>query len=95
MTDLPPGPAIVTQTYKGSLENANKLYAAHAQQMAADGYFPVGQVYTPGSWGCGAFLVALLLCIVVIGIVVFIYMVLVKPDGTLVVTYERRAVAPG
>lgn len=33
---------------------------------------------------------ALLLCVIVIGILVFIYMLIVKPAGTLTVTYELR-----
>jgi hypothetical protein len=33
----------------------------------------------------------LLLCIVLIGILVFIYMLIVKPEGTLTVTYARTA----
>lgn len=40
--------------------------------------------------GCGSFLLALLLAVVLIGILVFIYMLLVKPEGTLSVTYERQ-----
>ena len=59
--------------------------------MAAKGYFPVSQSWAPGQWGAGAFITALLLCLIVIGILVFIYMLVVKPDGTLTVTYERRA----
>ena len=58
--------------------------------MAERGYFPISQTYQPGEYGCGAFVVALLLCILVIGIFVFIYMLIVKPPGTLSVVYEYR-----
>ena len=58
--------------------------------MAAHGYVPTSQTWTPGEYGCGSFLVALLLCLLVIGILVFIYMLIVKPPGTLTVTYEYR-----
>jgi Short C-terminal domain len=34
-------------------------------------------------------LVALLVCVVLIGILVFIFMLLVKPDGTLTVIYAK------
>jgi hypothetical protein len=61
--------------------------------MAAVGYFPTSQSWAPGSYGCGAFLIALLLCVVFIGILVFVYMLIVKPDGTLSVTYELRALS--
>ena len=33
---------------------------------------------------------ALLLCIVLIGFLIFIYMLVVKPQGTLTVTYVRK-----
>jgi len=62
--------------------------------MASQGYVPTSQTWAPGAYGCGAFLVALLLCVILVGIVIFIYMLLVKPDGTLSVTYELRAVEP-
>jgi Short C-terminal domain len=41
--------------------------------------------------GCGAFLVALLLCFVLLGFLIFIYLLIVKPEGTLTVTYAKRA----
>ena len=62
--------------------------------MAAFGYFPTSQSWAPGQWGAGAFIVALLLCFIFIGFLVFVYMLIVRPDGTLTVTYEwRRAAA--
>jgi hypothetical protein len=69
-------------------------YQADAERLASQGYFPVSQSWAPGSYGCGAFLLALLLCVVLIGILVFVYMIIVKPDGTLSVTYEWRGAAP-
>jgi len=79
------------RTYKAkSQEAAAQKFAADATTLAAQGYHPVTQSWAQGSWGCGAFLVAVLLAIVLIGILIFIYMLLVKPDGTLTVTYEHR-----
>jgi len=63
-----------------------------SEKMAAKGYFPTSQSWVPGSYSCGAFIVALLLCIIFIGILVFIYMLIVKPAGVLSVTYELRVV---
>ena len=68
-------------------------YQADSASMAAAGYFPTSQTWAPGEYGCGAFLLALLLCLILVGILVFIYMLIVKPDGTLTVTYEYRALA--
>jgi uncharacterized protein UPF0547 len=87
-------PGVIVKTYKGSQESATELFQKDAPAMAAQGYFPTSQSYAPGSYGCGAFILALLLCFILIGILVFIYMLLVKPPGVLSVTYERRAAAP-
>src|SRR5271167_1962793 len=84
----------IVRTYRGSQSVAMADYQADAARLASQGYFPISQSWAPGSYGCGAFLFALLLCIVLIGILVFIYMLIVKPAGTLSVTYEWRGVAP-
>ena len=70
-------------------------YQADSANMAAAGYFPTSQSWAPGTYGCGAFLMALLLCVILIGILVFVYMLIVKPDGTLSVTYEFRPILAG
>lgn len=84
-------PGIVVREYKGKLADATRQFQADAARMAETGYYPVSQNYQPGSWGAGAFIVAVLLFLILIGIFVFIYMLLVKPAGTLVVTYQWRA----
>lgn len=78
--------------YKGSEAKARQLYQRDAEKKAKKGYYPVSENYTPGKWGVGAFVLALLLCVIVIGILVFIYMVIVPPAGTLTVTYEYKEV---
>jgi hypothetical protein len=83
---------VIIRTYKGSQAGATAAYQADAARLAAQGYFPTSQSWAPGAYGCGSFLLALLLCIILIGILVFIYMLIVKPDGTLSVTYEWRGV---
>jgi hypothetical protein len=86
------GPAIIVRTYQGKQQaDAVVLFEADAVNLAVDGYSPTTQSWAQGQWGCGAFLGALVLCIVLVGILVFIYMLLVKPVGTLTVTYERTA----
>jgi hypothetical protein len=81
---------VIVRTYKGSQAQAITSFQADSVIMAARGYFPTSQSWVPGEWGCGAFLVALLLCLIIIGVLIFVYMLLVKPDGTLTVIYERR-----
>lgn len=85
---------VVVKTYKGNEAAAMQKFQDDAAKMAAKGYFPTSQSWVPGAYGCGEFLIALLLCVVLIGILVFIYMLLVKPDGTLTVTYEFRSETP-
>jgi hypothetical protein len=75
-------------------KDANATFQSDAALLAQAGYEPTTQSWAQGQWGLGAFIVAIALFIVLIGILVFIYMLLVKPDGTLTVTYARRAPAP-
>jgi Uncharacterised protein family UPF0547 len=82
---------IVIRKYQGSQERALRFFQEDSIKMATKGLFPISQSWIPGQWGAGPFIIALLLCVVLIGIVVFIYLLIVKPPGTLTVTYERRA----
>jgi len=84
------GKKVIVKTYKGNQSRATNLFQKDAAKLATQGYYPVSQTWAPGTYGCGSFIFALLLCVVLIGIIVFVYMLLVKPDGTLSVTYELR-----
>jgi hypothetical protein len=82
---------VIVRTYKWSSQSgAAAAFQRDAAKLAKEGYFPTSQSWAQGSWGCGAFIVALILAFVLIGILIFIYMLLVKPAGTLTVTYELR-----
>lgn len=81
---------VIIKTYEGDENSSRRAFENDAQIMQEKGYYPISQNYTPGSWGCGSFLIATLLLLILIGIIVFIYMLIVKPDGTLSVTYELR-----
>jgi hypothetical protein len=85
---------IIVKNYKGSQSNATAAFKQEASEMAAKNYFPTSQNWSPGSYSCGEFVFALLLCAVVIGVLVFIYMIIVKPDGILSVTYELKKIEP-
>ena len=82
---------VLVRTYRGGQNDAMALFKADAPKLAAEGYFPMSQIWVPGSYGFGAFLFALLLCLIVIEILIFVAMLIVKPKGTLTVTYEFRA----
>ena len=81
---------VIVKTYTGDEESSSARFKSDASTMRAKGYFPVSQNYTPGSYGCLSFVAALLLCFIIIGFLIFIYMLIVKPDGKLVVTYEYK-----
>lgn len=80
---------ILIKTYKGNQQQAYENFQADSTIMANCGFFPINQQYTQGAYGCGAFIMALLLCTVAIGFIIFIYMIIVKPEGCLSVTYEK------
>ena len=82
---------VIVKTYKGKTkEQAIAAYQTDSTLMSEQGYSPTAQSWAPGQYGCGAFLLSLLLCFLIVGIIVFIYMLIVKPEGTLSVTYELR-----
>jgi Uncharacterised protein family UPF0547 len=81
---------VVVRTYVGTQSTATAIFRRDAENMANQGYSPTSQNWAQGSYSSGAFIGALLLCIILIGIVVFIYMLIVKPDGSLSVTYELK-----
>lgn len=81
---------IVVRTYRGSQAQAAAAMAAEAAVFAKDGYRPASQSWADGQWGAGAYLVGLLLILAFgIGLLVLLYLVVVKPAGTLTVTYQR------
>jgi len=87
------GGQVEVRRYRGNENRAYAAFEADARTMAAAGWFPTTQSYVPGTWGCGAWLLAFILLIFVIGIIVLAYMIVARPDGELVVTYEYRGPA--
>jgi hypothetical protein len=85
---------VLVRVYRGSQAGATRTFQADATILGTQGYIPTSQTWAPGSYGCGSFLFALLLCLVIIGVIIFVYMLLVKPPGTLTVTYELRESSP-
>lgn len=81
----------IIKTYSGNPAIAEELFVSDAELMLQKGYHPVSKNYVEGQYGLGSFLIALLFCLVIIGFIVFIYMLIVKPDGVLTVTYERKS----
>jgi hypothetical protein len=83
-------PPTIVRTYRGAQQaDTASAFRKDAAELAKYGYAPTTQSWAQGQWGCGAFLVALLLCVVLLGFLVFIYLLIVKPEGTLTVTYAK------
>jgi hypothetical protein len=87
-------PNTIIRTYRGNQARTTAWFQSDAADLAKQGYYPTTQNWTPGAYGCGSFIAAVLLCFILIGFIVFIYMLIVKPDGTLTVTYEYRNAQP-
>jgi hypothetical protein len=84
-------PITVTRQYRGQQTEAAAAMARDAEGMARQGYTPTSQSYSEGSWGCGAWFLAFLAVVLLVGLIALVYMAVNKPDGVLTVTYERRA----
>ena len=94
---------VIVKTYQGSQSEITERFQADSVEMATSGYFPTSQSWAPGRWGVGASIVAVLL-IFLLGfrysnlsllliIPILAYMLIMRPDGTLTVTYEWRTAA--
>jgi hypothetical protein len=82
---------VIVKTYNGSQAEATKRFVDDSTEMAAHGYFPTSQSWAPGQWAARAFIIAVLLIFLFgLGLLILGYMLIVKPDGTLTATFERR-----
>jgi hypothetical protein len=85
------GSPILVRKYEGeSGEAMADAFHADAVDLASQGYYPAGQHYIAGSWGCGPTLLALVLCLFVIGFPIVGFMLLNPPIGSLFVTFVYR-----
>jgi len=66
-------------------------YVQDAEALAQRGYAPVGQGWGDGQWDGAYFLLALVLSPSGIGLILLAYMAIIRPDGTLCITYRLRA----
>jgi len=81
---------VITRSYHGSPEAIESQRKGDAAVLAAKGYYPKAQNFVPGSWGGGAWILAVALILFFgLGLLILIYLVAVKPPGTLSVIYER------
>jgi hypothetical protein len=84
----------LVRTYRGHEQTAAiASYVKDAETLAERGYSPAGQSWGDGQWDAVYFLIALILCLVGIGLILLAYMAIIRPDGTLCVTYRLNATA--
>ncbi|MEQ1560156.1 MAG: zinc ribbon domain-containing protein [Methyloglobulus sp.] len=83
----------IIEEYLGSEAQARKTYLKDAEKKAKKGYYPESENYAQGKYGFGSFIIAFLLCFILIGFIIFIYMLIVKPKGILTVTYKLKELA--
>ena len=97
---LPDDPSLLTGTlvriYRGKADLAQSMYARDLGLLGPRGYVPINQVYIPGSYSGGLWFLALLAILLWgLGLLILLYLLLVKPPGTLTVTYQlQRQAAP-
>jgi hypothetical protein len=82
----------LVRTYRGHEQSdAIASYVKDAETLAQRGYAPAGQSWGDGQWDGGMFFIALILSLFGIGLIMLAYMAIIRPDGTLCVTYRLRA----
>ena len=87
-------PAAMVRRYKGASQaDTLRDFEIEAAVLSKAGYIPTTQSWTRGQWGTSAWILAFLALIFVIGIIVLVYMIAVRPAGELVVTYEFKPTA--
>jgi hypothetical protein len=88
-----PLPLTIIREYKGKQQkDANGAFAAEAARFAAVGYVVTSQSWAQGQWGCGAWLLgAILILAIGFGLLILLYLLVVKPAGTLTVTYTLQS----
>ncbi len=88
-------PRVLIREYLGRTQaDAVRLYHADAADLASRGYLPVSQSWAYGQWPSGLILLAVILCIFVVGFLFVAVMLISKPGGTLAVTYVLRDETP-
>ncbi|WP_105213598.1 MULTISPECIES: hypothetical protein [unclassified Pseudoalteromonas] len=80
----------IVKIYSGNLLVAKRRYAKAKSINLAQGYEVVSESYEEGKRGAGIFLLGLvLLPLWGLGLFIWIYAIIVKPEGKLVVTYQK------
>jgi hypothetical protein len=83
---------VMVRTYRGRNQaESAELFAEDAVKLADEGWVVAAQAWVEGDWSSGAYLVAAILVIFIIGIALLVLFGMYKPKRTLMVTYQRVA----
>jgi len=85
------GEEVILRTYWASKPiDAITWFQRDLDNLVEHGYVPATQSWAQGEWGVGSFLIALVLTPFGIGVVIFLFLVVVRPVGTLTATFVLR-----
>jgi hypothetical protein len=84
------GPVFIRGYEGGTYEQLIEAYHRDASLLLDQGYEPTGQHYIEGQWGFVMALVATVTIPLLIGLIVWAYLLVKRPIGTLTVTYVYR-----
>lgn len=85
------GEEVILRTYWAQRPaDAIRWYQRDLDDLVDHGYLPTGHSWAPGEWTFAPFLVGILLAPLGIGVVLLIYLAVLRPDGTLTATFVLR-----
>jgi hypothetical protein len=84
------GPIFIRGYGGGTYEKLIEAYHRDASLLLDQGYEPTGQHYIEGQWGFVMAFVATVTIPLLIGVIVWAYLLVKRPIGTLTVTYVYR-----
>ena len=79
----------ITRFYKGDKFSAYSQFELDKVNASKDDYYPISEKYIECKYTGGDFISALFLCLFLIGFLIFLYMLVVKPKGKLIVIFEK------
>jgi len=88
------GPIYIRGYHARTYEALIESFHSDAMLLLKLGYEPAGQHYIEGVWSVWWLILAAVLTPFLIGIVVWLYLLISRPIGTLTVTYVRRTATP-
>lgn len=84
------GSPIFIRGYRGkAYEDTIESYYRDSVLLHLQGYEPAGQHYVEGRWSVAMAVIATVLIPFLVGVIMWLFMLVTRPTGTLTVTYLR------